>query len=309
MPRKSNKTSYVMNLITNGEEEQGQEAQNGQVPENGESAQAPQDGPNAQGVQAASPNVAAAQTSAPTESEIKKVVVVDEDQESERLSEEIRGQLESELEAELKEQAETAQPSQETETAEQEPMETISAAAEPGLTAPADTAVTETEIVEPMMDTEMNTVPETENMEMAADMTAATENMDTAADTTAAAESVDTEAKPAAQTESSNTTTQPTMPSQPGYRMVNVMETLVARVDLDKYIKEYGVCPCPRCRADVHALILTSLPSKYVVMDENAISLMLNFYESRRKTDIFTATLKACLEVNEHPRHDEETGR
>lgn len=305
MPRKSNKTSYVMNLITNGEEEQGQEAQNGQVPENGESAQAPQDGPNAQGVQAASPNVAAAQTSAPTESEIKKVVVVDEDQESERLSEEIRGQLESEL----KEQAETAQPSQETETAEQEPMETISAAAEPGLTAPADTAVTETEIVEPMMDTEMNTVPETENMEMAADMTAATENMDTAADTTAAAESVDTEAKPAAQTESSNTTTQPTMPSQPGYRMVNVMETLVARVDLDKYIKEYGVCPCPRCRADVHALILTSLPSKYVVMDENAISLMLNFYESRRKTDIFTATLKACLEVKEHPRHDEETGR
>ena len=309
MPRKSNKTSYVMNLITNGEEEQGQEAQNGQVPKNGESAQAPQDGPNAQGVQAASPNVAAAQTSAPTESEIKKVVVVDEDQESERLSEEIRGQLESELEAELKEQAETAQPSQETETAEQEPMETISAAAEPGLTAPADTAVTETEIVEPMMDTEMNTVPETENMEMAADMTAATENMDTAADTTAAAESVDTEAKPAAQTESSNTTTQPTMPSQPGYRMVNVMETLVARVDLDKYIKEYGVCPCPRCRADVHALILTSLPSKYVVMDENAISLMLNFYESRRKTDIFTATLKACLEVKEHPRHDEETGR
>ncbi len=309
MPRKSNKTSYVMNLITNGEEEQGQEAQNGQVPENGESAQAPQDGPNAQGVQAASPNVAAAQTSAPTESEIKKVVVVDEDQESERLSEEIRGQLESELEAELKEQAETAQPSQETETAEQEPMETVSAAAEPGLTAPADTAVTETEIVEPMMDTEMNTVPETENMEMAADMTAATESMDTAADTTAAAESVDTEAKPAAQTESSNTTTQPTMPSQPGYRMVNVMETLVARVDLDKYIKEYGVCPCPRCRADVHALILTSLPSKYVVMDENAISLMLNFYESRRKTDIFTATLKACLEVKEHPRHDEETGR
>jgi len=298
-----------MNLITNGEEEQGQEAQNGQVPENGESAQAPQDGPNAQGVQAASPNVAAAQTSAPTESEIKKVVVVDEDQESERLSEEIRGQLESELEAELKEQAETAQPSQETETAEQEPMETVSAAAEPGLTAPEDTAVTETEIVEPMMDTEMNTVPETENMEMAADMTAATENMDTAADTTAAAESVDTEAKPAAQTESSNTTTQPTMPSQPGYRMVNVMETLVARVDLDKYIKEYGVCPCPRCRADVHALILTSLPSKYVVMDENAISLMLNFYESRRKTDIFTATLKACLEVKEHPRHDEETGR
>ena len=154
------------------------------------------------------------------------------------------------------------------------------------------------------MDTEMNTVPETENMEMAADMTAATENMDTAADTTAAAESVDTEAKPAAQTESSNTTTQPTMPSQPGYRMVNVMETLVARVDLDKYIKEYGVCPCPRCRADVHALILTSLPSKYVVMDENAISLMLNFYESRRKTDIFTATLKACLEVKEHPRHE-----
>lgn len=149
------------------------------------------------------------------------------------------------------------------------------------------------------MDTEMNTATETMDMTASADMTTAAETTETVADA-AATENTDT----AAAAETSNTTTQPTQPSQSGYRMVNVMETLVARVDLDKYIKEYGVCPCPRCRADVHALILTSLPSKYVVMDENAISLMLNFYESRRKTDIFTATLKACLEVKEHPRHE-----
>lgn len=313
MPRKSNKTSYVMNLITNGEEEQSQEGQSGQALQDEQGEQAAQGGgQNALAAQSAVPGAA-------PEAEIKKIVVVDEDQESERLSEEIKGQLELQLEAELKERTDAKpeaeqtpeQPFQETETAEQKSMEPVNTAADAKDAAPSDTATTKTEIVEPTMDTEMNTVPETENINMTAEPTAAepesaaaepaaADNTNTAAEQAAATETI----QPAAATENLNTATQPTQPSQPGYRMVNVMETLVARVDLDKYIKEYGVCPCPRCRADVHALILTSLPSKYVVMDENAISVMLNYYESRRKTDIFTATLKACLEVKEHPRHD-----
>ncbi len=317
MPRKSNKTSYVMNLITNGEEEQGQEGQSGQELQNEQSAQAISNG---QSVQAAQTSVSGVSPDA----EIKKVVVVDEDQESERLSEEIRGQLEQQLEEELKEQAEAAggmvglqdQESQSPEvqredlqsnmasihtepSVEQKSTETADAQTAAEAAASADIETIKTEIAEPIMDTEMNTATETMDMTASADMTTAAETTETVADA-AATENTDT----AAAAETSNTTTQPTQPSQSGYRMVNVMETLVARVDLDKYIKEYGVCPCPRCRADVHALILTSLPSKYVVMDENAISLMLNFYESRRKTDIFTATLKACLEVKEHPRHE-----
>ena len=317
MPRKSNKTSYVMNLITNGEEEQGQEGQSGQELQNEQSAQAISNG---QSVQAAQTSVSGVSPDA----EIKKVVVVDEDQESERLSEEIRGQLEQQLEEELKEQTEAAggmvglqdQESQSPEvqredlqsnmasihtepSVEQKSTETADAQTAAEAAASADIETIKTEIAEPIMDTEMNTATETMDMTASADMTTAAETTETVADA-AATENTDT----AAAAETSNTTTQPTQPSQSGYRMVNVMETLVARVDLDKYIKEYGVCPCPRCRADVHALILTSLPSKYVVMDENAISLMLNFYESRRKTDIFTATLKACLEVKEHPRHE-----
>lgn len=306
-----------MNLITNGEEEQGQEGQSGQELQNEQSAQAISNG---QSVQAAQTSVSGVSPDA----EIKKVVVVDEDQESERLSEEIRGQLEQQLEEELKEQAEAAggmvglqdQESQSPEvqredlqsnmasihtepSVEQKSTETADAQAAAEAAASADIETIKTEIAEPIMDTEMNTATETMDMTASADMTTAAETTETVADA-AATENTDT----AAAAETSNTTTQPTQPSQSGYRMVNVMETLVARVDLDKYIKEYGVCPCPRCRADVHALILTSLPSKYVVMDENAISLMLNFYESRRKTDIFTATLKACLEVKEHPRHE-----
>lgn len=306
-----------MNLITNGEEEQGQEGQSGQELQNEQSAQAISNG---QSVQAAQTSVSGVSPDA----EIKKVVVVDEDQESERLSEEIRGQLEQQLEEELKEEAEAAggmvglqdQESQSPEvqredlqsnmasihtepSVEQKSTETADAQTAAEAAASADIETIKTEIAEPIMDTEMNTATETMDMTASADMTTAAETTETVADA-AATENTDT----AAAAETSNTTTQPTQPSQSGYRMVNVMETLVARVDLDKYIKEYGVCPCPRCRADVHALILTSLPSKYVVMDENAISLMLNFYESRRKTDIFTATLKACLEVKEHPRHE-----
>ena len=101
MPRKSNKTSYVMNLITNGEPAEEEQAQEGQ---------SQQDIGNSQGEKTAvteegqSGQVNAQQT-APSVSEPSagKIVVVDEDEESEKLSEEIKSQLELQLEAELEE--------------------------------------------------------------------------------------------------------------------------------------------------------------------------------------------------------------
>ena len=83
----------------------------------------------------------------------------------------------------------------------------------------------------------------------------------------------------------------------------NVMENIITRMDLKKYMEQYGVCRCSRCCADVKALILTRLPSKYVVAQEDSVAPMIGFYENKFKVRIFTEILKSCLQVKEEPRH------
>ncbi len=84
----------------------------------------------------------------------------------------------------------------------------------------------------------------------------------------------------------------------------NVMENIISRTDLKKYMDEYGVCKCSRCCADVKALILTRLPSKYVVVQKDSVAPMIGFYENKFRVMIFTEILKACLQVKEKPRHN-----
>lgn len=83
----------------------------------------------------------------------------------------------------------------------------------------------------------------------------------------------------------------------------NVMENIITRMDLKKYMEQYGVCRCSRCCADTKALILTRLPSKYVVVHEDSVAPMIGFYENKFKVRIFTEILKACLQIKEKPRH------
>lgn len=91
---------------------------------------------------------------------------------------------------------------------------------------------------------------------------------------------------------------------QEEYHIVNVMENIVAHTDLKKYMSQYGVCSCSRCCADVEALILTRLPSKYVVAHKASVTPMMGYYENKFRVRIFTEILKACLQVREKPRHE-----
>ena len=88
------------------------------------------------------------------------------------------------------------------------------------------------------------------------------------------------------------------------YHMVNVMEQILMRMNLKQYLKQYDVCMCSRCQADVMALILTRLPAKYVVVDESSTAPIIGFYESKFKVRILTEIIKACMDVKEKPRHD-----
>ena len=88
------------------------------------------------------------------------------------------------------------------------------------------------------------------------------------------------------------------------YHMVNVMEQILMRMNLKQYLKQYDVCMCSRCQADVMALILTRLPAKYVVVDESSTAPIIGFYESKFTVRILTEIIKACMDVKEKPRHD-----
>ncbi len=84
---------------------------------------------------------------------------------------------------------------------------------------------------------------------------------------------------------------------------LNITQTLVEQ-KVDKYIKLFGLCTCPRCRIDVIALALTNLPAKYVVAKRHEMVPLLSIYEGRFNAAIISQVMNACKQVLEFPRHD-----
>lgn len=84
-------------------------------------------------------------------------------------------------------------------------------------------------------------------------------------------------------------------------RYINVMQELVEESEPD-YLPMLH-CHCPRCIADVKALALTNLPSKYVVIDQDKKNIMMSFYASRYESILPVQIMRACLIVNENPHH------
>lgn len=103
--------------------------------------------------------------------------------------------------------------------------------------------------------------------------------------------------QPAAQPESQTE-------AKPSYRMINVMEEILSTESVRAEMEKYGVCLCSRCQADVMALLLTRLPAKYIVADRTAVSPLLSYYKNKFRVSLLTQTVKACMDVREHPRHE-----
>lgn len=83
---------------------------------------------------------------------------------------------------------------------------------------------------------------------------------------------------------------------------VNVMERLVQEKAL-YYMEQFGICMCPRCIADITALALNKLPPKYVVVNQEAASPLINFYTNSYAGQITVEITKACIRVGENPYH------
>lgn len=85
-------------------------------------------------------------------------------------------------------------------------------------------------------------------------------------------------------------------------RFVNVMLPLVQE-KLERYVKMFHLCDCPRCLADAEALTLSRLPAKYVVLPESAFTPMMSLYRAKYDSMITTQVVYACKQVMDTPRH------
>ena len=286
--KKNNKTSHVMNLLTNGTS-----------PEGGAGAETAADTPAG----SAQEKKGDVQSHTVTPS---KVTVVDEGSRNDRLSQEIFNKLSEELEEEtapgnaspqgsLEEaQGEPAAQSQEDELAKmlaQDGSEEVSGQE----AAPKNQESSLPESIQETSD-EPQPAPQAE--------AAQANPADAQAPASAAEEDeeIDDPNKPAHHSIIPKSQLGSSL-SHREYRFVNVMEQLILRQDMTKVLEQYNVCTCTRCIADVCALTLSALPAKYVVTSKDSISPLLSYYESRNKIPMLTAMIKACNMVRDNPRH------
>lgn len=86
--------------------------------------------------------------------------------------------------------------------------------------------------------------------------------------------------------------------------LVNKMEAAVQQM-LDEIIanKDKGVCSCERCKLDVIALALNSLPPKYVVTEIGNAVTNVALDSVQGKANVTMAVCNAIEIVNGRPRH------
>ena len=89
----------------------------------------------------------------------------------------------------------------------------------------------------------------------------------------------------------------------PSYRVVNIMEEILTPELILDALKSNDTCTCSRCQADVKALMLTRLPPKYIVADNTTVPMLLTFYRNKFRVAVLSQSMRACMEVKEHPSH------
>ena len=86
------------------------------------------------------------------------------------------------------------------------------------------------------------------------------------------------------------------------FAAINVMEHIV-RDKIIYYMRQFDVCTCDRCKADVTALTLNGLMPKYIVTMKAAVDPLLSYYTNRLISDVTVEATKSCMIVKENPRH------
>jgi len=88
-------------------------------------------------------------------------------------------------------------------------------------------------------------------------------------------------------------------------RIKNYMEDCVSDM-LDSVLEEIHSCTCERCRYDITAIALNSLPAKYVVTKRGELYTKLGALQQQFDVDIIAAITKAAVIVSRSPHHNVE---
>jgi competence protein ComFB len=85
-------------------------------------------------------------------------------------------------------------------------------------------------------------------------------------------------------------------------RIKNYMEDCVSDM-LDQVLNDINVCACEKCKYDILAIALNSLPPKYVVTRKGQLYTKLSSLQQQFDVDIIAAITKASVIVARNPRH------
>jgi competence protein ComFB len=85
----------------------------------------------------------------------------------------------------------------------------------------------------------------------------------------------------------------------------NYMEDVVLET-IDGILNEINCCSCAKCKLDISAIALNSLPPKYVVTRRGQLYTKLAALQNQFDVDIIAAITKAAVLVSRNPRHNEE---
>ncbi len=84
----------------------------------------------------------------------------------------------------------------------------------------------------------------------------------------------------------------------------NFTEVLVDEVIEDLFeVPTLGVCKCDRCRYDIKALALNSLPPKYVVTRKGEVYAKMDVFRNQMRVDVLRAVIEAIEIVKKRPSH------
>lgn len=281
--------------------------------------------PAAQPVAAPAPSPAPVQTPPPAAPAPVVPIVQNVREKEQALSEDIKsGLLEALSEAEAAEAPSTPVPQEDTimpaadETASEPPDAALQPEVEPELAASEPAAVPATPDITEAPAAESISVAEPTAIEPA-------EPFLEAAEAPVASPAVPPDAEPPAQSpqapESASAQPEPTVqePAKPAQspqpkaelytptgatevEYTNVLQSLVEDIS-PYYICNMLQCNCQRCIADMKALALTNLPSKYVVLEKDHKAAYMSVYAARYEKLLSVQMMRACVIVNEHPHH------
>lgn len=89
------------------------------------------------------------------------------------------------------------------------------------------------------------------------------------------------------------------------YFSFNMMEQAVD-LRLLELMKKSGMCACERCCADVRAIVLNSLPPKYVVTRVGEAMMQFELLTPQMQAVVVSEILIAIEKVKRNPRHNDQ---